>query len=300
MNPWHWLQVWISLACLAAGAAAQTGDPAPTPRKPSVVILGASVSAGFSDQFMTATTAADRAHNFTLRLAVGVTPLWAEDAVTVRDVSNLNFFQDPSRIGRLQVDRAVRAEADLVLAVDYLFWFGYSVRGGGKEQRLALQREGLEQLARIEAPLLVGDYPEMGDVDPRMMPRRAVPDAETLVALNANLRAWAKDHQNVRVFALATMVDSLRTEPREVQVDGVRRILRPADLLQTDRLHATRLGMAVLVEQLGDDVRAMLPGTAPARPRPRALTALIEDLSLEELAASTPKAVPVPGAGKVR
>ncbi len=288
------------MACLAAVAAAQTDDPAPTPRKPSVVILGASVSAGFSDQFMTATTAADREHNFTLRLAVGVSPLWADNAVTVRDVSNLNFFQDPLRIGRLQVDRAVRAEPDLVLAVDYLFWFGYSVRGGGQEQRLALQREGLEQLARIEAPLLVGDYPEMGDVDPRMMPRRAVPDAATLVALNANLRAWAKEHANVSVFALAKMVDSLRTQPREVQVDGARRMFRPADLLQTDRLHATRLGMAVLVEQLGVDVRALLPETAAVRPRPRALTELLQDLSLEDLAASTPKAALAPQAGKVR
>lgn len=286
--------------CLVAAVAAQPTDPAPAPRRPSVVIVGASVSAGFSDQFMTATTTADREHNFTLRLAVAIAPLWAEDTVAVRDVSNLNFFQDPVRIGRLQVDRAMRAEPDLVLAVDYLFWFGYSVRGGSKEQRLALQREGLEQLARLDAPVLVGDYPEMGDVDPRMMPRRAVPDAETLVALNANLRAWAKDRQNVRVFALAKMVDSLRTQPREVQVDGTRRIFRPVDLLQTDRLHATRLGVAVLAEQLGVDVRAMLPESAPVRPRPRALTDLIEDLALDDLATTTPKAVAVPGAGKVR
>lgn len=288
------------MVCLVAAVAAQPTDPAPAPRRPSVVIVGASVSAGFSDQFMTATTTADREHNFTLRLAVAIAPLWAEDTVAVRDVSNLNFFQDPVRIGRLQVDRAMRAEPDLVLAVDYLFWFGYSVRGGSKEQRLALQREGLEQLARLDAPVLVGDYPEMGDVDPRMMPRRAVPDAETLVALNANLRAWAKDRQNVRVFALAKMVDSLRTQPREVQVDGTRRIFRPVDLLQTDRLHATRLGVAVLAEQLGVDVRAMLPESAPVRPRPRALTDLIEDLALDDLATTTPKAVAVPGAGKVR
>ena len=300
MNPWHWFQVWTPLACLVAVAAAQPTDPAPAPRKPRVVILGASVSAGFSDQFMTASTGADREHNFTLRLAVAIAPLWAEDAVAVRDVSNLNFFQDPVRIGRLQVDRAVRAEPDLVLAIDYLFWFGYSVRGGSKAQRLALQRQGLEELARLDVPVLVGDYPEMGDVDPRMMPRRAVPDAETLVALNANLRAWAKDHQNVRVFALAKMVDSLRTQPRDVQVDGTRRVFRPADLMQTDRLHATRLGMAVLIEQLGVDVRAMLPEAATARPRSRALTELIEDLSLEDLAATTPKAGAVPEAGKVR
>ncbi len=291
MNRWHGLQVWTSFLCVVATATAQVDAvESAAPKKPVVVILGASVSGGFSDQFMTADDAADREHNLTVKLAAAIAPWFADDAVSVRDFSNFSFFQDPPRIGRLQVDRAVRAEPDLVLAIDFMFWFGYSLRGGTQERRLALQRAGLEQLARIDAPLLVGDYPEMGDVDPRMMGRHAVPDADTLRALNEELRTWAKTRPNVRVLDLAQLVEGLRTRPREVDVRGTRRVFRPLDLLQTDRLHATRLGMAVLVEEMGTRVRAWLPETAAVRPRERTLPQIVEALALEDLAATTPAA----------
>ena len=38
----------------------------------------------------------------------------------------------------------------------------------------------------------MGDYPEMRDIDPRMLGPHAIPNAPTLRLLNERLREWAK------------------------------------------------------------------------------------------------------------
>lgn len=263
---------------------------APEPK--SVLILGASVSGGFSDQIMTPKDAADRAHNKTMRLQRALMPLWAADAVSIRDFSNVLMFQDPETYGRAQVDRAVKTKVDVVLAIDFPFWFGYSVRGGDKAARLELQRKGLDLLARIDAPILIGDYPELRDVDPRMLHPRAVPDHDTLNELNANLRAWAKGRQNVRMLSLAELITDLRETKRTLELDGKQLELDAADVMQTDRLHATRLGMAVLAQRVVEALTELAPAVTE-RVEVRDLPGILRRLDLVELACEAGLAKPV-------
>jgi hypothetical protein len=267
----------------AAGAFAQTAPSTETTRPPTLVILGASASAGFSDQLMTPKTAADREHNQTLRLQRALTPLWAEDGVSIRDYSNVLMFQDPEAHGPRQVDRAVKVAADAVLAIDFMFWFGYSVRGGDQPRRLELQQQGLRQLARIQAPLLVGDYPKMTDIDPRMLHPRAVPDAATLQALNDGLRAWAKERTNVHVLSIGDLLADLRTNKRRIAVGERTFEFDSADMLQTDRLHVTKLGMAVMAHHVTEALGKLASATVVGL-EAHSLADVVRRLELTELA----------------
>lgn len=285
-----------------ASALAQDAPPAETKRPPTLVILGASASAGFSDQLMTPKSAADREHNQTLRLQRALAPLWAEDGVSIRDYSNVLMFQDPEAHGPRQVDRAVKVAADAVLAIDFMFWFGYSVRGGNQQRRLELQQIALQQLARIQAPLLVGDYPKMTDIDPRMLHPRAVPDAETLQALNDALRAWAKERRNVRILSLAELLADLRTNKRRIPVGERTFEFDSTDMLQTDRLHVTKLGMAVMAQQVTEALGQLAPATVVGL-QAHSLADVVRRLELTDLAVAVgdvvqPARAPVEVGGK--
>lgn len=281
--------------CVAVAVAQPPLKPAQASAEASpikVAIVGASASAGFSDQFITATTAAARQHNATLRLQLALAPLFADDAVQFKDCSDLSMFLHPEESGGRQVDRALRARPDAVLAVDFLFWFGYSIHGGDRAERLALQDKGLAQLARIDVPLLVGDYPEMRDIDPRMLRPQAVPDAETLALLNQRLRAWVEARKDTRVFPLSRLLAELRDDKCVVELGAQRYELDAADLLQSDRLHVTRLGMAVLASHLTEALAEQLPHVAALHGGARALADVVRRLDLGDLVRSEGRLLP--------
>ena len=286
--------VCVVTVCVATSATHRAQAQAATVASRKVTIVGASVSAGFSDQFLTARTAAHREHNATLRLQAAIEPLFAPDKVAVTDLSTFLMFQQPERYGARQVEKALQGEPDLVLAIDFMFWFGYCIRGGDQKARLALQEQGLACLAKVKQPLLVGDYPEMRDADPRMMGPHVIPDDATLRALNDGLHAWAKARPNVRVFALSKLITELRETKCVVALGDKSYELEPADLLQTDRLHATRLGMAVLALNVTQAMQAMLQEDNAVVARARSLPEIISCLELEDLLRADGALVPSP------
>ncbi|HLU39100.1 MAG TPA: hypothetical protein VK081_06920 [Planctomycetota bacterium] len=290
--------LWLVAGIAAQGSAEPAAADGAARRTRVVAILGASASAGFSDQLITPKTADDREHNATLKLRDALAPLFAEDSLQFRDFSSMLMFTEPERIGGKQVDRALAAKPDAVLAIDFLFWFGYSTRGGDRAARMKLQDEGLAALARIDRPMLVGDYPEMRDIDPRMLAPHAIPDAETLAELNARLRAWAATRPNVRLFSLGERLRDLRERKREIALGRDRLVLEPAHLLQTDRLHVTRLGMAVLASEVVAALADALPDEPLLHAEVRDLHAVLERLDLVDLARSkAAEAIPAGAAG---
>jgi len=283
---------FVSILTILWGGLAQAQTPAPKERPIAVAIVGASASAGFSDQFITATTRADREHNASWKLARALEPLFAADAVEFKDCSDQAMFLHAEQSGERQIERALRAEPDVVVAVDFLFWFGYSVRGGDRARRLALQDAGLAVLARVDRPLLVGDYPEMRDIDPRMLGPHAIPDAETLRLLNERLRAWAKERAQVSVFPLHDLLAKLRDEKCLVDFGERRYELEARALLQTDRLHVTRLGMAVLASHLTEALAAQAPHLPALQAAARTLPEVMRRLDLVDLVERDGRALP--------
>jgi hypothetical protein len=275
------------LACLSPGQAAAPLEVAaePSARDPrTVAVIGASVSAGFSDQFLTVETPEDQEHNRTLLLSAALRPLWPEDSVRVRNFSNSLMFRRPREIGEQIVKRAQRERPDLVIAVDFLFWFGYSISGGDKRRRLELQKEGLALLEGFACPVVVGDYPQLPEIDPRMLPPFAIPDGATLAALNAGVRAWAEERgRKVRLFPLSARVQELLQARQEFRLDDRSVLVTARDLLQTDGLHATRLGMAMLASFVAAEIRTLASPEDALHPRVADFPSLVKGLGLADL-----------------
>jgi hypothetical protein len=243
-------------------ASAQSA-PASPPRPMQVAIVGASVSAGFADGPLSGGSA----ENSTVPLQRLVRE-WLE-ALDARVTSraDLLMFQDAENKGRVQVERTVKTGPDLVLAVDFLFWFAYGrVRGEEQPARLARLQQGLDLLSRIECPIVVGDLPDMAGASVRMISPAQVPAPEILARCNECVRAWAKDRPRVLLFDLAALTAQMKDRGVGLPLQGGEVATRPGSLLQGDRLHANRLGMAYLGFRLQDALRRKPGGDWPELP----------------------------------
>src|SRR5690606_23986838 len=133
----------------------------------------------------------------------------------------------------------------------------------------------------------VGDYPDMSGADPRMLSPRQIPSPEVLAALNAALREWAASRPNVHLFPLGDFVARVKREGAPVRVEDGEVRVPPELLLQSDRLHTTRLGVAVLGARIHEALAQALAAGHPLRPRELPFAALVEatdaELAFDEL-----------------
>lgn len=179
---------------------------------------------------------------------------------------SLFFFAMPLDTGNEQVEEALDAEPTLLVALDFLFWYGYgstNAEGGlleTEDERLELLEVGLELLDEFECPLLVGDFPDMSGAVGRVLQARQMPAPETLKKLSARVNAWAAEKQNVRVVPLARMVEDLLSDKplrigrHDWPAGSTRR------LLQADRLHPTLEGLLGMAQYVAD--RLVMEGLA--------------------------------------
>lgn len=222
----------------AAAATAAAAASAPVTAVDRLAFLGASLTEGFGVQ-----------------AEIGA-PVWLGDVVRAalkretpppKRTSSLLFFVDPRGVGAKAASEALAADPTLVIALDYLFWFGYG-EFDSSAARLASLDFGLAQLEPFRCPVLVGDLPDMRGAlagVPQMLQEKQVPDAAALAALNERLRAWAKAHANVVVFPLAELNETLRAG-REFTLRGNTIFASELpELLQKDRLHPTAMGTIV-------------------------------------------------------
>lgn len=162
------------------------------------------------------------------------------------------FFANPLETGPGELELASFEEPTALVAVDFLFWYGYgTVNADGQAltseaERLVLLEKGLALFEDFDCPVVVGDFPDMSDSIGKMLTEAQVPAPETLELLNARLHAWAAEREHVAVVPLAKTVETLRSgEP--FTIEG---LAYPADstarLLQSDLLHPTQEGMVVI------------------------------------------------------
>jgi hypothetical protein len=253
------------LALPPALLPAQTATPAPaTTERPAaeplkVAIVGASLSAGFLDGPLTGGSS----DNHTTAL-LNVVRSWLGDGGKVQRFAEVMMFTDPIGLGEKQMKRAHKDGADLLLALDFLFWYGYggvpAARGEDETKaRLARFELGLAHLAEWEGPVLTGDLPDMHGAAPRMLPPHAIPSVEALKALNERLASFAKERPNVHVLPLRAMVKEMKEKGVSLPLAAGAVQVPPGGMLQGDGLHPNRIGMAWLGYQLQDHVRAALP-----------------------------------------
>jgi hypothetical protein len=267
-------------AILAASLLAGFLSAQPTASRPAatpvVAVIGASVSAGFVDP----RPREDGERNSTVDVKTVLKGLWPDGKAEIRARNGLMLpmFTDAVGLGTKQVDAALRDQPQAVVAVDFLFWFGYGPARARDEIAFRHQRleQGLALLDRFTCPCIVGDFPDMHGADPQMLPPRAIPSEEALAALNARVTAWAKERKHVALFPLARWVRQLKTEGELLQVAGRELSVPPLFPLQGDRLHATRLGMAMLGQRIHGSLTVVLPRGHELLPAGITIEALID------------------------
>lgn len=246
----------LTHALVALAALCPTGDTPPdtsgtiaSPPAPveallkHVVVVGASASEGFGLQDELGTEAP---------LALFIDASWAAARSASKNVATSRFFMNPLDAGARQRDAAKAEEVSLLVAVDFLFWFGYG-SAIGEDARLARLEQGLAMLDEIGGPMLVGDFPDMrpalqgkGMFGGPVISAGQIPQPETIVKLNARLDEWSKDRPNVMRVPLAEFVTKLQNK-RALELRGLRWSETDcARLLQSDLLHPTAEGTAAL------------------------------------------------------
>jgi hypothetical protein len=249
------LLVVLVSSCAVLGASfahdQKGGATAPPPRAAAaavpalerVAVIGASMSAGFrldgnTDPFAASTI--DLAKIVDASLNVKHEPI-------VNQASGM-FFADPRGTGQSTMKALAEAKPTLVVALDYLFWFGYGMKK--EEQRVPQLEAALEALGKLTCPILLGDLPDMSLAskvpDPvfgrPMLQPEMLPQPATLEKLNEKIAAFAQAHENVVLVPLATLTAKLQAD-EEVVVRANKYPKGSIDkLMQADRLHTTLEG----------------------------------------------------------
>lgn len=163
------------------------------------------------------------------------------------------FFMSPERTAMNQVDEVVDANPTLVIGVDYLFWLGYGIVKN-EDERLALLEKGLTNLEKIKCALVISEYPDMSPAIGKMLMAKQVPAKETFVKLNKRVREWAAKHENVILISLPEFLDGLRGGTDFSMRGNHYEKGSTKQLLQSDELHPTPEGTAVLTVIIFDAI----------------------------------------------
>lgn len=241
------------LSCVGTALA----EPPETAER--VAVIGASASDGFGAYYWRLEDGArvrDRVDLAELvRSASG-------ESLVVADLATAQFFANPAGIGTQIVDRAIRSDPDVVIAIDFLFWFSYGTVGidarriRTDEDRLAMLEFGLDLLDRIDVPIVVGDIPDMSAASGGVLMPSAVPSEEMRNRINRRIREWAAERDRVVVFPLSDLHGRLgRGEAIRIG-DQLLPAVERDRMLQRDRLHPTLGGLLAIVAELDAVIRA--------------------------------------------
>jgi hypothetical protein len=233
----------LCLGLVLAQSPAPVPAVVPSPALARVAVVGASLSAGFG---------LDRTLSDALDASL------AGPHGRLANHGDILMFTRPLRSGGEQVERALAGEPTLVVALDFLFWFGYGTIGpdGGpmqsEAQRLAMLEKGLALFAEYEGPLVLADFPDMSRAIGKMLTREQVPDKATLGKLSERVRAFAKTRPKTWVLPFSELAQRLRAE-REVRI-GRHTYPPGAKLLQPDELHPTTEGLLAVGQLVLDEL----------------------------------------------
>jgi hypothetical protein len=221
----------ISVSLLSCCQAQVPEVAVEDPRLARIVVIGSSASKGWNT-------------NVGLHDALEA-QLLAPHAPIVNFADEM-FFLDPGSIGEQQVDRAREHAPSLVVAVDFLFWFGYGeVRD--ESERLENLELGLELLDSLDCPLLISRFPDMSPAIGRMLLPTQMPEKATLARLNTRTQHWAEARGRTAFVPMPELLDLLRDGElvcvAEQRFQGAQDQRR---LLQADNLHPTPEGVAAL------------------------------------------------------
>ena len=268
----RWLAPFVAallvFAQCAGGEELVSVAPAPALFQ-RIVLLGASVTAGFDS----AQPLGPKTPQYRLAHYVEATLAGAHEPVTTH--ASLWFFQKAAETLERQVTAVIAGKPSLVVTLDGMFWFCYGA-GVTDEQRLARFDTALQQLERIDAPLVVGDIPDATEAVGGVISKTETPDPATIVRCNERLKTWAASRPSVTVFSLSRFMAASEAND-ELTFGGITLEKgKSSILIQRDRLHPSRHGVAALAIGALDAAAASTTPPLPANTLCHDLNAVYE------------------------
>jgi hypothetical protein len=249
------MRAFVLLCSLLLTALPSVAAEAAPPLFQRIVVLGASVGAGFDT---TAPFGGPKTGQYRFAHYLDAAVAGTHEPVTT--CANVMLFLNATEIMEKQVTAAIAAKPSVVVGLDALFWFCYGA-GRTPEKRLEFFETGLRFLERIDAPLIVGDLPDASRAVGGILGKGEMPPLETIAKCNERLKEWAAARPNVKIFPISEVMARAGAD-EELTIGGMN---WPAGksraLLQRDLLHPARHGLAALAIAVLD--AAASPATTP-------------------------------------
>ena len=148
----------------------------------------------------------------------------------------------------------------LLIALDYLFWFGYGKKGVNgtapfrRERRDTTRdwnfwRSGWPNSIGSSARFSLAIFPTCPKPSATCLGLSQMPAPETLKALNTRLREWAGTHPNVTIVPVAGMIESMKMNSPFMA--GRQQWVQDSHerFIQRDNLHPTLDGLIVFTQE---------------------------------------------------
>ncbi|MEZ6015113.1 MAG: SGNH/GDSL hydrolase family protein [Planctomycetota bacterium] len=240
------MQIALTLLLAAAPVFQEAPPTPPAPEAPRPVtrisVLGASLSGGYGNSLELVTPKDVRLGRF---LACAL----PQDGFEVIDHGDVWLFTQPISRGREQVDAALAEEPDFVVALDFLFWYGYGDGYVSDDDRVRDLELGLAQLDRFSCPIILGDLPDVtvalqgkGPLGTPVVTRGMIPREVALNRLNARIAYWMAERPRVSQVPLASMLTRMQAGLELTMRGNTWKPDSLAEVLQPDLLHPTARG----------------------------------------------------------
>ena len=223
-------------------APAQAADAPAEPLTARIHVVGASLSAGTGNSLELVTPKDVRFGRF---LAAAL----PAEGVRVEDHGDMWFFMEPARKGEKQVDAALASSPTLVVALDFLFWYGYGDGFRSDDDRLANLERGLAQLDRFTCPIVIGDLPDIrvalggkGPLGTPLVTPEMIPREVALTRLNVRIAEWMAQRPRVAQVPLAPMLARMQAGQELTLRGNTWQPTAISEVLQGDLLHPTTRG----------------------------------------------------------
>ncbi len=198
------------------------------------VVAGASMSAGFALLLETAVP---------VTFADVLEKVFRSPHERITCAADIMFFSHPETSAAEIVAAIRKRNPTLVVAPDFLFWFGYG-RVDREEERLTRLARGLSYLEQLSCPVVVGDFPDMSAAAGGILHPRQVPAPDMLSRLNKKVAKWCNEKKDRMLFPLNTFQEKIKAD-KGVKVGECNWSAGTAsELLQGDRLHPSLTGTA--------------------------------------------------------
>jgi len=228
-----------------------------------VIVTGASVSAGFG---ITTPPIKGDLGAYPINMKHIMEGLISTEHDEVEFFGDLLFFKKSRENAKAYIEKIKAHKPTLVIGIDFLFWFGHGTppkEGDTLTYRMEKLNFALSLLNQIDAPIILGDLPNVQEAVGKMLSANQVPTSKTLHKLNKRIHEWGDAHDNVTIVDVFGLSNKLMNDEAITFLGHTWPSGSQSSLLQQDMLHTTLEGTVIASMMAGEALEAGCLETNP-------------------------------------